>query len=466
VESARTILSDLKPVASTWVSIDVNIRSRFTRTLVLACLAACGGTPQAKAPSTSAPITGAAPLESTPTEELKLEPPHKLLAIDWSTVRVASESDALALWTKIAPTGDDWTQRMDEVPQEFGRSLAIALLRAGNFACMPVRPARDCSVKVFDVPEPAPTAGLTDPCLRRQLALWAIDQLEDDDVPSVMDSLRTLAALPPPEAALVTAAIRAVPETDQTKRLEVMAIAWRANQHDVVNALIGTLDEPHLIEAASKHHVDGALDTLAAKAHRAVFLAAVTDEAMGAKARASAITELVDDDKLAADLRAALVKATASKDCAVAAAAVRALESRGEKKYTPTRPRTAKPEAILRGLCVLASYEKLQRSDETSLLATYVPAKGLERITVAYDALAEVDEDGDGDPHTVRTAELVPRDQLVLPEIDDLVRAMQSCKGTTCTSDDREYRFGLKSAGDGLQLFRLEIVERPPCPRS
>jgi hypothetical protein len=114
---------------------------------------------------------------------------------------------------------------------------------------------------------------------------------------------------------------------------------------------------------------------------------------------------------------------------------------------------------------VLASYEHLQRSDESSLLATFVPPKGLERIAVAYDALSEVDQDGDGDPHTQRTADLVAREELVLPEIEDLIRAMRRCKGTTCSSDDREFRFSFKALGGELQLYRLEIVERPPCVR-
>ena len=145
-----------------------------------------------------------------------------MLAIDWGAIHVASEADSLALWTRIAPTGDDWTQKLDEVPHEYDRSLAIALLRSGNFACVPVQPARDCSVKIYDVPEPAPTAGLADPCLRRALALWSLDQLEPEDVPNVMDALRGIVALPPPEAELVKAALRVVPDADQSGRMDLL----------------------------------------------------------------------------------------------------------------------------------------------------------------------------------------------------------------------------------------------------
>ncbi|HEU0031046.1 MAG TPA: hypothetical protein VFQ53_10475 [Kofleriaceae bacterium] len=429
-------------------------------------MAACGGTPQATRVSAH---TDDKPRAETPRavdRDLDTRPPPKLLSIDWSTTRVVSEADALALWKTIAPTGRDWDDRLQEVPHDFARPLAIALLRTGNFDCMAAklksRPA--CSPPVFDVDKPDPDAGLGDPCLRRLLALWSIEQLEPDDVPSVLDALRAIAAIPPPESELTASALRAIPESDSARRLELLSIMWRAGQRELANTNLGTFDEPQLIEAATKHHIDGALEVLSASAHRATYLAAVGDDQMTAKARAMAISELVaQEDKLTPDLKATLVKATAAKDCSVAAAAARALAQRGDKRYLPKRPRTKSPDVMMRALCVLASYEQLQQADEPSLLASYVPAKGLERLGVAYDALSDVDTDGDGDPHTTRTADLVPRDQVVVPEIDDLVRAMRHCKGTVCTSDDREFRFGLKAIGADLQLYRLEIVERPPC---
>ena len=118
----------------------------------------------------------------------------------------------------------------------------------------------------------------------------------------------------------------------------------------------------------------------------------------------------------------------------------------------------------MRALCVLASYEPLQRPDEAPLLATYVPPKGLERVLVEYDALSDTDLDGDGDPHTRRSIDLLPRSGLALPEVEDPARAMKRCTGATCKSADREFRFAWKPVGGELFLARLEIIERPPCP--
>ena len=443
-------------------------------TLALAAasgLAGCGGTPRAPSPTAPGPATPISPttprMTPGPDPDLNRPPPRKLLSIDWAATPLSTEADALAMWAKIAPTGEDWEDKLDEVPAAAVRPLAVALLRGGNFTCMKPAPASDCAPPVFDVDAPAHAAGLADPCLRRLLALWSIAQLEVNDLPKVIDAYRAIAAIPPPESQLVAAALRGIPDWDHAALLELIVIASRAGQRDVVAASVGRLDEPQLIEAAGKHHIDAALEVLSAEGHRAVYLAAVTDEAMVGGARTQAITELLSSgDPLDPDLRAALVKTAGSKDCAVAAAAARALEQRGgDRKYVPARPRARTPEAMMRGLCVLASYEALQRADEPSLLATYVPPKGLERVMIEYDALADSDTDGDGDPHTRRSIDLVPRGELVMPEMEDLVRGMKRCTGTVCTTADREFRFSFRPVNGELWLSRLEIVERPPCRR-
>jgi hypothetical protein len=426
---------------------------------------------------------------SLPDPDLHRPPPRRLLDIDWTKVSLANEPEATALWRRIAPTGGDWDDKLGEIPASLTRPLAIAVLRGGNFTCAKP-PAGACAKPIYDVDPPADTAGFDDPCLRRLLALWAMAQLEDDDLPAVMDALLGIAAIPPPESQLVASAIRSVPEAAQDARLAILATAWRAGQHDLVDAAVGTLDETHLIAAATQHHITGAFDVLPAEGHRAVYIAAITNEALATRARTAAIVDLVAlaptgegrrpagkavgvptprdraspiDDKLQPDLTAALVSAVKSRDCAVAAAAARALDQHGDHRFVPRRPHATSTGPLMRAICVLASYEALQRSDETSLLPTYLPARGLERVTVTYDALSDLDDDGDGDPHTTHTLELVARGDAVLPELEDLARAMRHCTGTICVSDDREFRFVWKPSGGELRLSRIEIADRPPC---
>ncbi|MGE0867811.1 MAG: hypothetical protein AB7P03_04590 [Kofleriaceae bacterium] len=441
------------------------------RITLIAVIAACGSPPPLGAPG-PAPARGsiaARPVhDRTSDPDLEHPPRAPLLSIDWTKVPLHTDADALAVWRTIAPTGKDFEDKLDEIPVAYGVPLAIALLHEGKFLCTPPRASSDCVEELLDVADPAVTADLDDPCLRRILALWSIAQLEPADVPRVIDSLRAIAALPAPESQLVAAAIDAVPETEPALRLELLSIAWRSGHHDLASSKLGDLDEPYLIEAVQKHHIEGAIEVLSADAHRAAFLAAIRDEALGERARSHAISEMLEasaDAKLTNDLRSALVAATRSSDCRVAAQAARALALKGDPRYLPRRPRTRSTTVMMRALCVLASYEQLQGSDEDSLLPGFVPAKGLEQVKTSFDPLGDVDQDGDGDPHTDRETTLIEREAVVMPEIEEVVRAFARCNGAVCTTRDREIRFSFKTANGQLWLSRIELADRPPCPQ-
>lgn len=429
------------------------------KVVALTLFAACAAAPVALKPVAVAPPPEKPAKRIEPIPESHYQPK---LAIDWAHTKLHSDEQALALWAKIAPTGADWDEKLPEIPgdQPVAKALALAVLHGGNFACPAVITTHNCKQQAFDVEVPKPTDGFDAPCLRRLLALWAIDQLEPADRPGVRDAYLAIAQLPPPESQLVSAVLQTLPPNDPDEQWLFFETAWAAGQRDLVNAHIGMLDETRLIAAVTRDHIDGALTVLSAEGYRSTFLAEVSDEKLAPKARIDAMNELVtSEDKLSFDVKSALIGATESPDCSVAAAAARELELRGIKTYLPTRPKLRNDKQMMRGLCVLASYEAMQKADETSLLPSFVPARGLTRVTVSYDPLSDVDTDGDGDPHTRHEAELVARKDAMLPDPSDLAAAFKHCKGTTCSSDDREYRFTFK----GGELTQLEVAERPPC---
>jgi len=438
----------------------VTRRCRFTIAAAVAWLAACSGPPRAPV----APAPASAPSRPSPHHlddpDVNRPPTPKLLAgIDWN---------APVTWDQIAPTGADFEERLDEIPDvPAADELAVAMLTGGNFAC--AAPPAACGAPV-DVPAPAPGATAADPCLRRLLALWSLSRVDDELVPRVRDAIKAIAALPPPESQLVATAIKAVPESDQDGRLELLGIAWRAGQHEVVNGLLSGLDDAHLVTALTRDHIDGTLDLLTADRERRAFLGAIADEQLATAARISAMSEVAaadvvatGKDRLTPDLEKALIAATRSADCATAAAAAHVFEAHGDHRFGPKRPHARTTAAMMRAMCVLASYEQLLRADEPSYLLGYVPASGLDLVRVTYDPYSDVDTDGDGDPHTARTTEHVSRDEVVLPELEDLIRALHSCKGTVCTSDEHEFRFTWKPQGGEMILSRIEVIERPPC---
>ncbi|HET9990396.1 MAG TPA: hypothetical protein VFQ65_17815, partial [Kofleriaceae bacterium] len=337
-------------------------------------------------------------------------------------------------------------------------ALALELLREGNFAC--VAAPHPCHAPI-ELAELRPDATLADPCLRRRLALWSLDQLDKDDAAPLRDVLKQLAALAPPESELVVDAIE-LGASDQTLAYELIAIAWQAGQRDLVNHLMSSLDEAHLIDAATKLHVDGAFEVLTASTQRAVFLGALADEKLDWKTRAQAMAELVgDDDKLAPDLDKALIAATKSPSCETAAAAAHVLDRHRDHAYVPFKPLTTQPDKLIHGLCVTAAYEQQARSDERPPFPTYVPARGLELVTVTYDPYSDVDTDGDGDPHTNRTTELVERAHVELPDLPDFLGALRHCVKGTCSSDDHDFKLVWKNG----ELTRLEVIEKPPCQK-
>jgi hypothetical protein len=382
--------------------------------------------------------------------------PRKLLSIDWAAQKLDTDAAALALWKQIAPTGEDWEQKLDEIPAELARPLAVALLREGNFACKPIHPPLPCSKAPPELADPAPDATLGDPCLRRMLALWSLAQLEPDDMPKVLDALRAIAALPPPESQLVARAINAVAEPEQDLRLELLGIAQAAGQYELVAGALSTLDEDHLEHAVTDHHIGAALDVLPAARHRATFLRAIADDKIQTAPRDQAIVEIAAlADKLPTDVHTALIAAAKSRDCTVAATAARTLDLHGDRKYVPKLPTTRAPDAMMRAICVLASYEQQSRPDEPSYLPGYIPTAGTEIVIQTYDEYA--------DPHVSRKTVIEKPSEISLPELDDMVRAFRHCTGTSCKSDDREFRFTFAPFGGQLLLSRLEVMDRPPC---
>lgn len=400
-------------------------------------------------------------LHAPQTQELR----KPVADIDWASFRLDTDADALQIWKQIAPTGRDWERKLADIPGNLpiAHALALAMLRSGSFTCTPP-PAKSCDGRVTTIPAPAPNATLADPCLRRVLALWSFDQLQTEDIPKIRGALRTIAKTSPPESDLVASALRALPDSDIDGRFELLEIAWKAGQKELVNRTLGGLDESHLVDAVLRLHIDGALDVLSADTHRSVYMRAILDDKLASAGRVSAINQLAAaPGKLERDVRALFVSTTRHRDCAIAAAAVRALEKHGDRSFVPVQPATTRPEVMMRSLCVLAAYETQQRSDQGALLQMYLPPRGMEVLRVEYDPYNTVDTDGDGDPHKERALELVRRNFAQLPEREDMQRAFGRCSGTTCTSRDHTFKFMFRQQGSQLVLWRVEVTDRVPC---
>jgi hypothetical protein len=464
----------------------------MSRALALATiLAACGGTP-APAPRTTAPAAAEVDAPQQPDPGLGADDVVDPTGIDWDAVSYATDDEALAIWARLGLDGENVSERLAWVPEldALREAMAKAILREGNFACPPIAKPLSCEKNLLEFPELRAEQTLTDPCLRRELALWALGEVGDDVLTGELaPDLIALAGLPPPEEELNRAALYRVEDT--TLRLQMLDAAERAGNETIADENLGNLSASGLEAAVLQHHIDGALIALGVDGSLNLYLQAMVDPALRPETRAYAAREL---GSYASDIDpggphteaivAALDRARLAADCALAGAALDALEMIEGTARAPTLTRASKPDAYARALCVA-----LHRQDESSAqaeLLDQITPKGVvveerfqddgrvQQLWLEYpdepDAnrdgapdVAEADPDGDGDPTTWVEAQRVPREGLdELPIWTEVRRALQTCKSAECQVPDQQVWFKLhwkKGPKGRRQLAKIERRE-------
>jgi hypothetical protein len=442
---------------------------RAIAAIALVIAAAGCGSRSAPAAKPAKPATGTPPIASTTPPVTDDEPPDAL-RFDWTGIAIANDSDAVAVWRRLVPVAQDWELRVSTIPDEHVRAMATALLRAGNFACAPVKTTVGCTYVDHTFVDPPPTATLDDPCLRREIALWALDQLDPAGVAALVPTLTALARTPPPDDQLVDRVLEIVSEQPESTRLAILGAARAAGHSgDAVDMNVDGLSDAGMIAAARDHHIDGALTALDVSLAFPLYIAAIGDRKLRPETRRGAIVDLTAEiayDRVPRELEKALVAATADPSCAVAAAAAEALAGFGRTAYLPRRPRGRKVADAMRMVCVLAAGD--HQPSPRNLIAT----RGLTVVERNFDPDREFDtsvpdDDGDGDPRTQRIIDVFPRSEVTeLPYAEELEAAMERCTGTTCTvpATGVKFHFGFAPGpGGALALSRIERQEPSGC---
>lgn len=353
-------------------------------------------------------------------------------------MRLSDDASALALWQRIAPTGADWELRLGELPQDDAllKPLAMALLRQGGFAC----PARSTCVSA-GFSELAETATLADPCLRRELALWAFGRLDEEDAAGLADALVSIAGLPPPEEELVSEAFELVPAGQDALLLRMNEVARAAGHGELADQSLQWLSAAGLDTAARTLHADGVFQILELAAARELFVAAITDAKLRPATRIAVMEELAAEEPLAKAVRAALRKAVADPRCEVAGTALRLLERAGDQVPRPPRRNTA---AALRALCV-GEASSTSEHPLHSPLGELVSRQGV--VVIDHAALAE-------DAGELSGETIAPDQVYVLPFGDELAGALERCVGSTCRGPGVRFELAFD------KQWRLARVER------
>jgi hypothetical protein len=447
----------------------------------LVVLAACAATPPAAGPV----VTPTAAVEEVPVPGV-VRAPADPLGIDWRTVSWDTEDEARAIWRRLALTGDDFVLRMSYLPTELPalrEALARALLREGNFACPASAVPLDCERVLLEHQAIAPDDHLGSPCLRRELAWWALDQLDTETlVIDLADELVALAGLPPPEDQLNRAALHRA-ESDEGLLLRMLDAAERAGNEQVADEALGSLSEAGLATAALHLHIDGAVEALDVDGALDVYLQAIHAAGLRRATRLRALgdlarygTRLDPGEPARPRVIAALERAAAADDCGLAGAAAAGLAAIRGRPFPASLPRRARPEAASRTVCkILVGVE-----EPGPLLASLVGPHGViveeqvadpDRVASLWaepadDAAPDQTATGpDGAPSTWSLVRRVPRAELAsLPFLDELARALPGCDlAGECKLPGEQVWLRLHwRKGPGGRLVLDRLVRREP----
>ena len=314
-------------------------------------------------------------------EDVALKPP-----------RTAAE--ALALWQQLAPSGENYEDRLAAIPEDEAvrRPMAVALLGQGNFECEAVVQYEGCGQESVELAPIEPTAGLDQPCLRRRLALWALDEITADDARTLTEALVGLVELPEPEDELREQAFAVA--VDDAQRLALLAAAKGKDLDELAEAEAAKLTTISARIAALRDlHIDAAAQGLDPVAHRDVLLGALVDDELASDTRRAIMSDLGGDPAPA--VSQALVAVVDDDDCGLAMEAAELLASRGDASHLPVRPASTDAGEHLRALCMLA-----HSSDTTRQEAQWLTWFGPDPVLIEdehYNEFAEPDEEEGGE---------------------------------------------------------------------
>lgn len=258
----------------------------------------------------------------------------------------AEDEAAAAAWPTLGINGRNWEHVLRALPVDpnVRVPLARALLQGGNFACSPVTSTMACSARPVAFAATKPDATIDDPCLRRLLVPWALDELppEKAAAEALFAPLLALTRLPPPEVDLHREVLTYLLDSQAPEAMLMQALvslgqgqhaaAGQGNATEWERALAVPMETVPvaLLERALQQGVDLALLFLSLESAPDAFIAAAINPGLLVRTRVEAISQLADSDAarepaLARTVRKALLRLVDDSVCEIAAAARLAL---------------------------------------------------------------------------------------------------------------------------------------------
>ena len=296
------------------------------------------------------------------------------------------------MWRKIAPTGATYVEKLAAIPGDarVTRPLARALLAGGNFECKDVVSVSECGDELVSWADLDPKSDFDQPCLRRRLAIWALESggLVEGDLQALGGAPAALLALPAPETELPDRLLSLTDPMSAPLRVGLLLAA----APEVATPHLGGLPDASLDELYEKKHLDGAILPLDPDKHRARVLEALADGQLTVETRGKLLERVL---KLKGkDVNEALgAVADSASDCALAMNAAEALEARGDPSHLPRRGSANDADTLSRALCLLVHDRNPVR--QLARYKEFLPPRDEVTISEQHDNdFAERDADG------------------------------------------------------------------------
>lgn len=349
------------------------------------------------------------------------------------------EADPMAAWKALKIRGRDYEPKLASLPEEQRRDMAIAFLRDGNFTCRALEMNGRCGeIEVRLVPVVAGD-DLGDGCLRRAVALWALDQIDGETLRARLpDVARELVKLRRPEAELPRRVIEKV--DDASLLVELIGLANQAGHHELADGTVARVDDDQLPELAFKYGVDAAFEAVIQSGRldeKRAKLGRKRNRDLRRETRLRLIAYWADraaDEDDAADDAAHQIDLLVS-DCPTAIAAMDAIGSDGIRLDPPDR------------ICVAL----MRGGAESAELRSVVSPDGL-------DVQQHKDDPLDDRKDVVWNTHLPNDAAFRMPFADELVKALPDCDSSECSVPGTTVRFRLGFAG--RELESIERYER------
>lgn len=408
------------------------------------------------------------------------EPPRRI------EVELASPSgDQLReVWWSYPIDGSNYQTWLQSFAPHLRAPMAEALLREGGFRCEAIVVEHGCE-RTLSMATPAPSADLRDPCLRRYLASWALDQISDPDViATLFNQLIAMVRMPAPETELGEKAIQKLALIGEGE-----TALWEADDAGndaLVDRHVDLLDDHALFTAIVDRHIDAAyvraLPTLEADSYALRFGA--ESNAFRTEARLAGLARIAEllpdaDERYRGVLLTTLRGLAARTDCTIAGAAAGILATEGEPAIAGGPFRS--PEDLLHSACqTLAAVGargpawKQLLTPHALTVTNHLDDPGhvdalWTKYPFAYDDdddgapdVPEADADHDGVPSTrVEVQTLEPGRTRTVPFADELQLALPHCDDAfDCAIPGTSVHFQLDIRKERGTKYRLHALHR------